>query len=754
MKNKAAKAAFCLTVFAVASQCSSAVLTGVTDIKDIRVAPLVSSKWTVGEFGGDKAFNLYTPKNYSCGCGITAYAQVMRYWRAPVAPVESKTYKCWTEDVSQSVATIGGAYDWDAMPLLSEDCTNASQREALGHLTYDLGVASHVCWANAKYSYSYGVFSVMALSEYFGYKSARSLMSSVSYKNILNDDDYKNAILASLDAGMPVVVGLRASNGQGHQAVVDGYGFGEDGNIYCHLNFGWNGAADLWYNLIATDFIAGDGIDEFQFFQIDEVAYNIHPNDSGDVISGRVLDSSGNPVPNVAIKLGNYKGSTIIDDAVTNEKGIYSLRFNGKGKYKVWADDSVHGRAEKIVNITKDGANIGLESGIDFNVPFTSFALYATSFGVVANRWGEDLVLKNEGSSSEPTPEPSPEPSSEPSSDPTTGPSFTAKAAATLDGYIMNGEKVAGTVSIKAGKANKVGESKLSATVILNSRKLSYKGIMGANGEASLTCSGQPAMTVTFGETTMSGRLGSYTVDGARNLFTSKNKAEVTEANDMLKPWLGVVNMTWDAGYISVNIAAKGKVKATGMVDGKKVSATGQVLLGEKERLIPIVIAKSASLAFMLRLPTDGSDVSVSGIDSAVVGKVGALGATARFTVDKDDDIWNKLPGKALVDQLPNGVAVSQSGVGAKWNVPKAGKVVYVKGSTEVDSSKTGDNPAGLKLAYKAKDGTFKGSFKVYSDTNGKLKATAVTVTGLQVGNKGYGVATIKKLGSVPVTIE
>lgn len=750
MKVNTSKIALCLTAFAVAHQCLSAVPTGVADIKDIRVAPMVSSQWTVGEFGGDNAFNLYTPKNYSCGCGITAYAQVMRYWCAPVAPVASKTYKCWTEDVSQSVATIGGVYDWDAMPLLSEDCTDASQREALGHLTYDLGVASHVCWANMKYSYSYGVFSVMALSEYFGYKSARSFMNSVSHKNILKDEDYKNAILASLDAGMPVVVGLRASNGQGHQAVVDGYGFGEDGNIYCHLNFGWNGAADLWYNLISSDFMAGDGIDEFQFFQIDEVAYNIHPNASGDVISGRVLDTSGNPVPNVAVKLGNSNGTTAIDDTVTNEKGIYSLRFNGKGKYRVWAADSVLGSAEKIVNIAKDGANVVLESGINFNVSFTSFALYATAFGVVANHWGEDLVLKNGGSPSEP----SSDPSSEPSSDPTTGPSFVTKAAATLDGYIMNGEKVVGTVSIKAGKAGKMGESKLTATVTLNSRKLSYKGVMEANGEASLVCSGQPTMTMTFGEKIMSGKIGNYTVDGARNLFSSKNKTEVAEASDMLKPWLGVVNMTWNAGYISVSIAAKGKVKATGTVDGKKVSATGQMLLGEKEHLIPVVIAKPVSLAFMLRLSTDGSDVSVSGIDSVVVGKVGTLGSTARFSIDKDADIWNKLPGKVLVDQLPNGVAVSQNGVGAKWNVPKAGKVVYVKGSTEVDSLKTGDNPAGLKLAYKAKDGTFKGSFKVYSDSSGKLKATAVTVTGLQIGSMGYGVATIKNLGSVPVTIE
>jgi len=59
-----------------------------------------------------------------------------------------------------------------------------------------------------------------------------------------------------------------------------------------------------------------------------------------------------------------------------------------------------------------------------------------------------------------------------------------------------------------------------------------------------------------------------------------------------------------------------------------------------------------------------------------------------------------------------------------------------------------------LKLTYKAKDGTFKGTFKVYADVNGRLKATTVNVTGVLIGDKGYGLAAIKKVGSVPITVE
>lgn len=63
------------------------------------------------------------------------------------------------------------------------------------------------------------------------------------------------------------------------------------------------------------------------------------------------------------------------------------------------------------------------------------------------------------------------------------------------------------------------------------------------------------------------------------------------------------------------------------------------------------------------------------------------------------------------------------------------------------------DNPSGLKLTYKAKDGTFKGSFKAYADVNGRPKATTVNVTGVLVEGVGYGAATIKKLGGVSVTV-
>jgi hypothetical protein len=58
-------------------------------------------------------------------------------------------------------------------------------------------------------------------------------------------------------------------------------------------------------------------------------------------------------------------------------------------------------------------------------------------------------------------------------------------------------------------------------------------------------------------------------------------------------------------------------------------------------------------------------------------------------------------------------------------------------------------------LKYNSKDGSFSGSFKIYSSVNGKPKATTVNVRGVLVGSVARGVATIKNVaGAERVTIE
>lgn len=266
---------------------------------------------------------------------------------------------------------------------------------------------------------------------------------------------------------------------------------------------------------------------------------------------------------------------------------------------------------------------------------------------------------------------------------------------------------------------------------------------------------------MTLGANGMSGTYGDYAIDGAVNVFLSKDAADKAVGASVLGEWKGAVNVAWQrrvgdaAPYqtLTVSIANKGKAKVSGaLADGTKVSASGQLIVGDEWCCVPVVVSKKTRMAFVvwLRRVGDAAPYRVVGLgDSVVVGKPGVLKASgAAFHIDAD--AFAAMWGRGALPYLPNGVPVAG---GAKWGLPKAGKVVYKKGTTEVDDSKTGANPSGLKLSCKAKDGTFKGSFKAYSDVNGKPKATKVDVTGVLIDGVGYGAATVKKVGGVAVTV-
>lgn len=338
-------------------------------------------------------------------------------------------------------------------------------------------------------------------------------------------------------------------------------------------------------------------------------------------------------------------------------------------------------------------------------------------------------------------------------------------AAAEYNGYLVDANgALKGTIQVKVGKAKLDKKSgailaALKATVVpVGGKKISLKASKKGKAEMSVEgpttvelVGGAEACTVVLGERELAGTYGSYAVKGARNLFTSKDKSLQALANAQAEKWLGVVNAVWGGGSIRVTIAKKGKVKATVIAsDGKKASASGVLLVGEEWCGVPIIVSKKVSLAAILWLQSGGGDVLVTGLDGAIVGKPGNLVSGAKFHVDREGALWTQVSGKALTDYLPDQMTVGQDK--GRWSFPKAGKLAMKKGV--LDDSKAGENPAGLKLTYKAKDGSFKGSFKVYSEQSGKLKATTVNVTGVLVNGKGHGTATIKKVGGVPVTVE
>jgi hypothetical protein len=333
-------------------------------------------------------------------------------------------------------------------------------------------------------------------------------------------------------------------------------------------------------------------------------------------------------------------------------------------------------------------------------------------------------------------------------------------AASEYNGYLYDESsgEVKGTIQVKVGKPGKKdGKASVKATVIVGKKKVTLKAkdkgkaVIEKDGPTEIELVGGAECGIVLGAEGLSGFYGSYLIDGSRNFFASKSKGEVSAANAVLAKWLGSLMVVWDGGSLNVNLASKGKVKVSGTLsNGKKVTANTVLLVGEEWSCVSVAVPKS-NLSFVLWLSSDGVTAVAEGLgDDVLVGRAGSLARGAAFRLPTDDDLWDKIPGNVYAEYLPHGVPVTQKG--SKWTLPKAGKITMKKG--KVDDSKAGDNPSGLKLTYKSKDGTFKGSFKVYAEANGKLKATTVNVTGFLLDGVGYGTATIKGKGSVAVTIE
>jgi hypothetical protein len=446
------------------------------------------------------------------------------------------------------------------------------------------------------------------------------------------------------------------------------------------------------------------------------------------------------------------------------------------------------GSASKVVDgealtngvVTVSGNGFAAGEGASYEVTGAQVAVgssgnsftYTLDEGTLAGNYEitkvEGVLTVTDGT--EPEPKPEPAPTSDRELAPGEDGAANLSAAEVYNGYIVDDEgALKGTIQVKAAKqkVNKktgVATSKLTITVqMLGEKKVSIKGTMEDVEEgvfAGLAKDGRK-VEIELGANGLSGTFDGYTIDGARDVFASKDKTEKAEGAVILNAFKakGAVTLAWEsaAGWngLSLTVGTKGKTKVAGtLADGTKVSTSAQLIVGEDWYAVPVVYAKkSVSLAFIVWIARDDlEDVEVVGLGEDVeAGMLEGLGKSAAFSVDEGALAALFAVEKAYEEYFPEDVAVTVNGT--KWVLPKAGKISMKKGI--VDESKAGDNPAGLKLTYKAKYGTFSGSFKVYTGKGGsKMKAVTVSVSGILVEGKGYGTATVKKKGSVAVVIE
>ena len=282
-------------------------------ISDVRVAPLLSTEWDQlthngnapkswgSSYTGQNCYNYYTPSTYYyyvqngvivqpgnayklnayCGCSATGLAQLLKYWEFPKSSVPQVTRKCTVKDIRKSgntwsqysystnMTTKGGTYEWSKMTEKpASSSTTDANRAAIGKLTYDCAVAL-VSEFSARGTGASPDNQILALMDIFGYANAKYCFDSTwDSGNTLGTTEawHHGAFYAPFDAGTPVLLAIyEVSYGYvqgGHCVVGDGYGYHTVSGVktpFVHLNMGWSGTDDVWYNIpnIDTDGAGG-----------------------------------------------------------------------------------------------------------------------------------------------------------------------------------------------------------------------------------------------------------------------------------------------------------------------------------------------------------------------------------------------------------------------------------------------------------------------------------------------------------------
>lgn len=204
------------------------------------VSPLLGDiKWNQSE-----PYNNMCPKydgtNLSAtGCVATAMAQVMMYWKYPnELKADINKYETYTHKLPVAGELKGQKYDWDNMlPTYTNNNYTQTQADAVAKLMLHCGKAVEMDYGEE----SGAIVTPGRLAKYFGYDS--DLMLDLM-RSCFTLAEWTAIIDKELQAKRPILYSGRTTNG-GHQFVCDG----SDGNGLYHINWGWGGYQDGYFDI-------------------------------------------------------------------------------------------------------------------------------------------------------------------------------------------------------------------------------------------------------------------------------------------------------------------------------------------------------------------------------------------------------------------------------------------------------------------------------------------------------------------------
>jgi len=352
---------------------------GLPTVSDPRVDPLVQTRWSQDRVAdsptGKACYNYYTPpyaagnaNNYPSGCVATAMSQLMRYHQFPKVRVGTPTFTIKVDGRERLEFLRGGdgrgrAYDWNKMVPVPDKNTTDDQLQAIGALTHDAGAAIKMEYTSANSSANTSDVGP-ALVNTFKYSNA--IVGGA--KDGIPTPGLLPMINPNLDASLPVQIGIinKSDPENGHDVVADGYGYNLS-TLYHHLNMGWSGSEDAWYNLPNVD------TKDDKYNLILECLYNVYTSDIGEIISGRVM-AAGRPVSNAVVQATRNGGGRYT--ATTNARGIYALA-------------KVPSASTYTIRVSK--------AGYEFSSRVVTTGTSTSATSTTGNLWGVNFTARSKG---------------------------------------------------------------------------------------------------------------------------------------------------------------------------------------------------------------------------------------------------------------------------------------------------------------------------------------------------------------------
>ncbi len=249
---------------------------------------LVSAQW-----GQEEPYNnlcpygpdLYGTVGRACtGCVATAMAQILYYHRGPLHAQGGTHSVCYPENNPSNVFSIDfdkSTYDYGNMLDVYKNVDySEAQANAVAKLMVDCGVAADMKYG-VSFSGAYTENAVEGLKRNFGINTAR-IAARENYK--LDDAGWMDLVFNEVSNRRPILyTGIDLSdNGGGHAFVLDGY----DENGLVHINWGWNGEANGFYDISLLN--PQHNNNKYSFSEEQDMIIGISLSSSADALSDTI----------------------------------------------------------------------------------------------------------------------------------------------------------------------------------------------------------------------------------------------------------------------------------------------------------------------------------------------------------------------------------------------------------------------------------------------------------------------------------